>query len=66
MFLKFLKKKYSKRVEIALNVKESAVNDFYGGWHESDLELLSRYKYNKSNIKEVLSGEIIDWLGVAI
>lgn len=31
------------RVQIALNVKKNSVNDFFGGWEEKDLKLLSSY-----------------------
>ena len=50
------------RVQIALNVKKNSVNDFFGGWEENDLNLLSSYQINNPIIPN--SGEIVDWLGI--
>ena len=52
----------SDRVQNALNVKKNAVNDFFGGWEESDLTILDRYKFSEP--LDYHNGEIIDWLGI--
>lgn len=51
-----------ERVKTALLSKSNAVNDFFGGWKESDLDILQRYR-NTSQIEPKL-GEIVDWLGI--
>ena len=58
----FKPKSNNSRVEIALNVKKNAVNDFFGGWDESDIDLLCRYKNSDSVVPK--HGEIVDWLGI--
>jgi FkbM family methyltransferase len=68
----FLKRVYRKlrkaridggdRVQNALCARRNAVNDFFGGWEEKDLELLRRYKSDGSVVPE--QGEIVDWLGI--
>lgn len=50
------------RVQTALNAKKNSVNDFFGGWEEKDLRLLSSYQFIDPIIAE--SGEIVDWLGI--
>lgn len=51
-----------ERVRTALLSKNSAVNDFFGGWKECDLDLLQRYR-NTIAVEPQL-GEIVDWLGI--
>lgn len=50
------------RVQTALNVRKNSVNDFFGGWEERDLKLLSSYQLIDPII--AASGEIVDWLGI--
>lgn len=50
------------RVQVALNAKRNAVNDFFGGWEEKDLALLRTYKFNYPIVPQ--HGEIVDWLGI--
>lgn len=50
------------RAEKAIVVKNNAVNDFFGGWQEEDLDLLSCYQITEAVAPD--QGEIIDWLGI--
>jgi len=50
------------RVRKALYVRDNAQNDFFGGWNESDLELLKRYRCTNDVLPQ--RGEILDWLGI--
>jgi FkbM family methyltransferase len=59
---KIYRKLYFDRVETALYSKKNAVNDFFGGWKEEDLDLLNQYKSGESVLPKY--GEIVDWLGV--
>lgn len=53
------------RLELALFVRRHAVNDFFGGWEETDIDLLNRYKKSdSSNAAPLERGYIYDWLGV--
>jgi FkbM family methyltransferase len=53
------------RFERAIFVKRNAVNDFFGGWEENDIELLNKYKeLDHSNVATLENGYIYDWLGV--
>lgn len=53
---------FSDRVQQALLVRRNAVNDFFGGWEERDLQLLKRYL--PAELGSVSPGEIVDWLGI--
>ena len=53
---------WSDRVQLAIDSKKSAVNDFFGGWEISDIELLNEFRTLPSTGPS--SGEILDFLGV--
>ena len=56
------KRTRSDRVLAALASRATAVNDFFGGWDESDLAVLERWRVPLSGMQPK-NGEILDWLG---
>jgi FkbM family methyltransferase len=50
------------RVGRAVWARRHATNDFFGGWEETDLQLLRRYR--PAHVPDPRPGEIVDWLGI--
>ena len=50
------------RVSDAVLSREKLLQDFFGGWIPSDVELLQKYAHALEGVPA--SGELIDWLGV--
>lgn len=50
------------RVSDAVLSRENLLQDFFGGWIPSDVELLQKYAHALEGVPA--SGELIDWLGV--
>lgn len=51
-----------ERVNRAILVRRNSVNDFFGDWQESDIDLLKRYQVLPAG--EPPLGVIVDWLGL--
>lgn len=51
------------RVESAIEARKSMVNDFFGGWNEEDIALLSEFSAH-TEYEIPPDGYILDWLGV--
>jgi FkbM family methyltransferase len=52
----------SPRVRAAIESRATATNDFFGGWEESDLELLARWAPDPAPLVAP-AGTLVDWLG---
>lgn len=50
---------YADRITFAINAREHMVNDFFGGWQPSDVDLFMKYGFVSSPV----SGQITDYFG---